>query len=101
MIQANSMNSPTLVISSFVIILIIFFIIRVYKINLKYQTIYQEILKILSDESRQIQSVKSSLKYIKNKDLASALIELKCSSLKNQHEDIQEAVQYLQKIINN
>lgn len=82
------MDSPTLVISSFVIILIIFLIIRVYKINLKYQTIYQKALEILADESRQIQSVESSLKHIKNKDLMSALIELKISFL-HHHEDIQ------------
>jgi len=96
------MDTPILVIISFVIILLVItVVIRVYKTNQKYLAIYQHLLKILSDESRQIESVESSLKYIKNKDLASALIELKCSSLKNQHEDIQEAVQYLQKIINN
>jgi len=93
------MDIPTLVISSFVIILIIFLIIRVYKINLKYQTIYQQIIEILRDESRQIESVENSLKHIKNKDLMSALIELKISFLKYHHEDIREAIQYLQKSI--
>jgi len=95
------MDTLTLVIISFVIILLVItVVIRVYKTNQTYHAIHQHLLKILSDESRQIESVQRSLNHIKSKDLMLAVIELKSSFLHHHHEDIQEAVQYLQKFIN-
>ena len=94
------MDIPTLVIITLVIIvLLITVVIRVYKTNQKFLVIYQHLLKILSDENSQIESVERSLNHIKNKDLMTALIELKTSYLHHHHEDIHEAIQYLQKII--